>query len=112
MYSCWKDYIVDGMFKIKIILLFYKLCDFNIWHAILFHMNKRLTLSNLDFIPKLYVRYSCSHAKRTKSSHKSVFRELEPLDLINPDICELHGTFTINDKRYFIIFIDDCNFEK
>jgi len=40
-----------------------------------------------------------------------VFREFEHLDLINFDICELDGTLTRNAKRYFKIFIDDCNFD-
>ena len=35
----------DGMFKIKILLLFYKLCDFNIWHGKIYHVSKCLILN-------------------------------------------------------------------
>ena len=51
----------------------------------------------------------CSQAKITRTSHKSVIREYEPLDLIHSDICEFDRVLTRNGKRYFITFIDDCS---
>ncbi|KAK2442716.1 putative mitochondrial protein [Trifolium repens] len=114
-----KGYATDGMFKLNVELnkispSAYSVCDFNVWHARLCHVSKRsmISLSNLGLIPKLN-SYNlnkcefCSQAKITKTSHKSVIRESEPLTLIHSDICELDGTLTRNGKRYFITFIDD-----
>ncbi|KAK2429298.1 putative mitochondrial protein [Trifolium repens] len=117
-----KGYATDGMFKLCIDMnkistsSAYMLCDFNIWHARLCHVNKRIIskLSSLGIIPKMSLNdfencEFCSQAKITKDSHKSVTRESEPLDLIHSDICELDGNLTRNGKRYFITFIDDCS---
>ena len=94
----------------------YMLSSFNIWHARLCHVNKRIikNMSSLELIPKLSLNDFekcdfCSQAKITKNSHKSVVRESEPLELIHSDICELDGNLTRNGKRYFITFIDDCS---
>lgn len=117
-----KGYATDGMFKLnvdamnKISPSAYIACSFNIWHARLCHVNKRLVknMSTLGLIPELSLNDFekcewCSQAKITKTPHKSVFRESEPLDLIHSDICELDGVTTRNGKRYFITFIDDCS---
>ena len=116
-----KGYATDGMFKLnveinKVFPSAYMLCDFNVWHSRLCHVNKRIisNMSNLGLIPKLSLNdfhkcEFCSQAKITKTSHKSVIRESEPLDLIHSDICELDGTLTRNGKRYFITFIDDSS---
>jgi len=115
-----KRYATDGMFKLNVEMnkmspSIYMLCDFNIWHSRLCHVNKRViyNLSSLGLIPKLYLNDFekcdfCSQAKITKQSHKSVLRESEPLNLIHSDVCKLDGTLTRNGKRYFITFIDDC----
>jgi hypothetical protein len=91
-------------------------CDFKIWHSRLCHVSMRAisNLSNLGIIPKFNFNKVekcefCSQAKITKKSHKSVIRESNPIDLIHSDICELDGTMTRNNKRYFITFIDDCS---
>ncbi|KAK2455989.1 putative mitochondrial protein [Trifolium repens] len=116
-----KGYATDGMFKLnvdlnsnKISTSVYSLCDFNIWHSRLCHVNMRSisNLSHLGLIPKLNFNdinkcEFCSQAKITKSSHKSVIRKTELMELIHSDICELDGTLTRNNKRYFITFIDD-----
>src|SRR3954469_3458558 len=116
-----KGYAADGMFKLnvdfnKVSPSVYSLCDFNIWHARVCHVNKRVisNASDLGLIPKLNVNDTnkceyCSQAKITKTSHKSIIKESNPLDLIHSDICELDGTLTRNSKRYFITFIDDCS---
>jgi len=127
MYSITKNgafagkwYATNGMFKLnimnKIYSSAYMLCDFNIWHARLYHVNKRIisNMSGLGFIPKLSSNdfekcQFCSQAKLTKESHKSVTRETEPCDLIHYDICELDGNLTTNGQRYFITLIDDCS---
>ncbi|GJY33693.1 putative polyprotein, partial [Tanacetum coccineum] len=116
-----KGYATDGVFKLnvevdKVNVSAYMSCTFNIWHARLCHVNKRLikNMSNLGLIPKLSLNdfekcEYCSQAKIKKTPHKYVIRETEPLELINSDICELDGTLTRNGKRYFITFIDDCS---
>jgi len=114
-----KGYATDGMFKLnidmnKISSSACMLCDFNIWHARLCHVNKRIisNMSGLGLIPKLSYKdfkkcQFCSQAKITKDSHKSVTREIELFDLIHSDICELDGNLTSCRQRYFITFIDD-----
>ena len=116
-----KGYATDGMFKLnvefnKVSSSAYMLCDFNVWHSRLCHVNKRIikNMSNIGLIPKMSENDFekcdfCSQAKITKKPHKSITRESEPLDLIHSDICELDGTLTRNGKRYFITFIDDCS---
>lgn len=42
------------------------------------------------------------------TSHKSLIKEFDPLDLIHSDISELDGILTRNSKHYFITFIYDC----
>ena len=92
----------------------YILCSF-IWHARLRHVNKRLisNISRLEMVTKLSMNKFekcefCSHAKITKTSHKSILKEFEPLDLIHFDLCEFDGITTRGSKIYFITFIDDC----
>ena len=71
-------------------------------------------MSNLGLIPTLSLNEfkKCqfyNQAKITKTPHKSIIRESEPLDLIHSDICEFNGNLTRGGKRYFITFIDDCS---
>ncbi|KAL0545202.1 hypothetical protein IC582_020351 [Cucumis melo] len=107
------------MFKLnleinKIVSSAYMLSSFNVWHARLFHVNKRL-ISNtswLNLTPKLSLHdfekcACCSQTKITKTSHKSVTRVTEPLELIHSDLCDFDDTLTRNSKRYVITFIDD-----
>ena len=93
----------------------YMLSSFNISHARLCHVNKRLikNMSKLNMIPKLSLNEfekcaCCSQAKITKTLHKSVTRVAEPLLLIHSDLCEYNVMLTRNSKRYFPTFIDDC----
>lgn len=116
-----KGYATEGMFKLnvdvnKISPSAYMLCSFNSWHARFCHINKRLikNMCSLGFIPEMSIIFFekcefCSQAKITKTPHKSLTRETEPLELIHSDICEFDGALTRNGKRYFITFIDDCS---
>ncbi|KAL0539363.1 hypothetical protein IC582_023574 [Cucumis melo] len=116
-----KGYAIDGMFKLnleinKIASSAYMLSSFNVWHARLCHVNKRLisNMSRLNLIPKLSLHdfekcVCCSQAKITKTLYKSVTRVTEPLELIHSDLCEFDGILTRNSKRYVITFIDDCS---
>ncbi|KAL4025369.1 hypothetical protein IC575_013758 [Cucumis melo] len=116
-----KGYATDDMFKLnleinKIASSAYMLTSFNVWHARLCHVNKRLisNMSRLNLIPKLSLHdfekcACCSRTKITKTSHKFVTRVTEPLELIHFDLCEFDDTLTRNSKRYVVTFIDDCS---
>ena len=55
-------------------------------------------MSSLGLIPKLSKDFekceTCSQAKITKKSHKSVVRNIELLELIHFDLCEFEGILT------------------
>ncbi|GJT14163.1 zinc finger, CCHC-type containing protein [Tanacetum coccineum] len=44
----------------------------------------------------------------TKKPFQNVKRETEVLELIHSDICDLHATFSLGNKKYFMKFIDDA----
>ena len=82
-----KGYATDGMFKLnvdamnKIVSSAYMLCSFNVWHARLCHVNKRLVkqMSNLGLLPELSLNSFkkcefCSQAMITKAPYRSVLR--------------------------------------
>ena len=114
-----KGYASDGLFKLNLEMnkkmsSAYMLSTFNIWHARLCHVNKRLinNISRLNLIFMLSLHEfekctCCSQAKITKTLHKSIIRVPEPLELIHSVFCEFDGMLTRNSKRYFITFIDD-----
>ena len=115
-----KGYACNNMFKLNVEMnknvasSSYIVSSFNVWNARLCHVNKKLikNMSRLGIIPNVRLDdfkkcESCSQAKITKTSHKSIERKSEPLDLIHSDICEFDGALTRNGKRYFFIFIDD-----
>jgi hypothetical protein len=91
----------------------YMLSSINFWHARLCHINSRYVriMSSLGSIPrltKIFEKYeTCSQAKITKRSHKSVERNTELLELIHSDLCEFEGILSYKGNRYFITFIDD-----
>ena len=71
-------------------------------------------LAGLNLIPKFdlvksskcYVRVE---SKQPRKPHKAAAaRDLAPLELIHSNLCEMNGELTKGDKRYFIMFIDDC----
>ena len=68
-------------------------------------------MSSLGLIPKPSKDFekceTCSQAKITKRSHKSVVKNTELLELIHSDLCEFEGILTSRGNRYIIIFIDD-----
>ena len=115
-----KGYACDNLFKLNVEMnknvasSSYIVSSFNVWHARLCHVNKKLikNMSRLGIIPNVRLDdfekcESCSQAKITKTPHKSIERKSEPLDLIHSDICDFDGVLTRNGKRYFITFIDD-----
>ena len=114
-----KGYAIDGMLKLnlkinKIASSAYMLSSINVWHARLFHIDKRLisNISWLNLIHKLSLHdfekcACCSQTKITKTSHKSVARVTEPLKLIHSNLRKFDGTLFRNSKRYVITFIND-----
>jgi transposase InsO family protein len=53
--------------------------------------------------------YVCVDSKQPRKPHKAVVaRNLTSLELIHSDLCEMNGELTKGEKRYFMMFIDDC----
>ena len=80
-----KGYACDNMFKLNVEMnknvasSSYIVSSFNVWHARLCHVNKKLikNMSRLGIIPNVRLAdiekcESCSQAKITKTPHKSI----------------------------------------
>ncbi|GJT38996.1 zinc finger, CCHC-type containing protein [Tanacetum coccineum] len=52
---------------------------------------------------------TCMLTKITKKPFQNVKRETEVLELIHSDLCDLHATPSLENKKYFVIFIDDAS---
>ena len=71
-------------------------------------------LANLNLIPKFnLVKGSKCHAyvqsKQPRKPHKTAeARNLETLELVHTDLCEMKGVLTKGGKSYFMTLIDDC----
>ena len=114
-----KIYACDGMFKLNVennkasTSSVYMLSSFNFWHARLCHINSRYMriMISLRLILRLSKYFekceTCSQAKITKRSHKSVVRNTELLELIHSKLCEFEGILTRGGNIYIINFIDD-----
>ncbi|GJT76774.1 zinc finger, CCHC-type containing protein [Tanacetum coccineum] len=90
-----------------------KLNDSIIWHARLGHlhfkrmqdMSKDGLISTFDMDTKKYK--TCMLNKITKP-FQNIKRETEVLELIYSDLCDLHATPSLGNKKYFVTFIDDA----
>nr|GEU49875.1 hypothetical protein [Tanacetum cinerariifolium] len=51
---------------------------------------------------------TCMLNKITKKPFQNVKRETKVLELIQSDLCDLHATISLGNKKYFVIFIDDA----
>ena len=105
------------MFKLSIntvIISVYMLeSSINLWHARLSHVNFR----SVNFMSKhklITCENSkpkkckiCIQAKMVKKPFPKNERNIEILELIHSDICELNGQLTRGGNRYFITFIDN-----
>ncbi|GKB68942.1 zinc finger, CCHC-type containing protein [Tanacetum coccineum] len=49
------------------------------------------------------------HARLGHESFQNVKRETEVLDLIHSDLCDLHATPSLGNKKHFVTFIDDAS---
>ncbi|GJS64468.1 zinc finger, CCHC-type containing protein [Tanacetum coccineum] len=52
---------------------------------------------------------TCILTKITKKPFQNVKRETKVLELIHIDLCDLHATPSLRNKKYFVMFIDDAS---
>ncbi|GKC09181.1 zinc finger, CCHC-type containing protein [Tanacetum coccineum] len=90
----------------------FKLNDSILWHARLGHIHfKRMQdMSKDGLIPAFDMDTekckSCMLTKITKKPFQNVKRETKVLELIHSDLCDLHATPSLGNKKYFVTFID------
>ncbi|GJX12028.1 zinc finger, CCHC-type containing protein [Tanacetum coccineum] len=89
-----------------------KLNDSILWHARLGHIHfKRMQDMFKDgLISAFYIDTekckTCMLNKITKKPFQNVKRETEVLELIHSDLCDLHDTLSLGNKKYFVTYID------
>ncbi|GJU66055.1 zinc finger, CCHC-type containing protein [Tanacetum coccineum] len=92
-----------------------KLNDSILWHARLGHVHfKRMQdMSKDGLIPAFDMDTerckTCMLTKITKKPFQNVKCETEVLELIHNDLCDLHATPSLGNKKYFVTFIDDAS---
>ncbi|GJX47835.1 zinc finger, CCHC-type containing protein [Tanacetum coccineum] len=92
-----------------------KLNDSILWHARLGHVHfKRIQdMSKDGLIPAFDMDTekckTCMLNKITKKPFQNVKRETKVLELIHSDLCDLHATPLLGNKKYFVTFIDDAS---
>ncbi|GJU77652.1 zinc finger, CCHC-type containing protein [Tanacetum coccineum] len=90
----------------------FKLNDSILWHARLGHVHfKRMQdMSKDGLIPAFDMDTekckTCMLTKITKKPFQNVKRETKVLELIHSDLCDLHATPSLGNKKYFVTFID------
>ncbi|GJW01623.1 zinc finger, CCHC-type containing protein [Tanacetum coccineum] len=93
----------------------FKLNDSILWHARLGHVYfKRMQDMSKDrLIPAFDMDTekckTCMLTKITKKPFQNVKRETKVLELIHSDLCDLHATPSLGNKKYFVTFIDDAS---
>ncbi|GJS86130.1 zinc finger, CCHC-type containing protein [Tanacetum coccineum] len=89
-----------------------KLNDSILWHARLGHVHfKRMQDMSKDglilaFDMDIEKCKTYMMIKITKKSFQNVKRETKVLELIHGDLCDLHATPSLRNKKYFVTFID------
>lgn len=92
-----------------------KLSNMELWHARLGHVHyKRMKeMSKMSMIPSIELDHNkcktCMLTKITRKPFKNANRESKLLDLIHSDLCDLHATPSLGNKKYVITFIDDAS---
>ncbi|GJS53216.1 zinc finger, CCHC-type containing protein [Tanacetum coccineum] len=116
-------YLSNHMFRLNIVndnigsafMSTSKLNDSILWHARLGHVHfKRMQdMSKDGLIPAFDMDTkkckTCMLTKITKKPFQNVKCETEVLELIYSDLCDLHVTPSLSNKRYFVIFVDDAS---
>ncbi|GJV38490.1 zinc finger, CCHC-type containing protein [Tanacetum coccineum] len=116
-------YLSNHMFRLNIVfdnigsafMSTSKLNDSILWHARLGHVHfKRMQdMSKDGLIPAFDMDtkkcQTCMLNKITKKLFQNVKRETKVLELIHSDLCDLHATPLLGNKKYFVTFIDDAS---
>ncbi|GJR39865.1 zinc finger, CCHC-type containing protein [Tanacetum coccineum] len=116
-------YLSNQMFRLNIVndniasafMSTYKLNDSILWHARLGHVHfKRMQGMSKDrLIPAFDMDIekckTCMLNKITKKPFQNVKRETKVLELIHSDLCDMHATPSLRNKKYFVTFIDDAS---
>ncbi|GKC98799.1 zinc finger, CCHC-type containing protein [Tanacetum coccineum] len=107
---------VDGSTNsLKAFMSTSKLNDSILWHARLGHVYfKRMQdMSKDGLIPAFDMDTekckTCMLNKITKKLFQNVKRETKGLELIHDNLCDLHATPSLGNKRCFVTFIDDAS---
>ncbi|XP_058783854.1 uncharacterized protein LOC131658594 [Vicia villosa] len=81
-----------------------------------FSSGKTITLFNVLYVPKLRknlisgpVLNKLGYKQITRQPFKSITRKSIILELIHSDLCDLHATPSLGNKKYFVTFIDDAS---
>ena len=90
--------------------------DASVLHSRLCHINfgSMSRLSSLNLILNFSIVkgskcHSCVQSKQPRKPHKPAeVRNLTPLELIHSDLCEMNGVLIKDEKRYFMMLIDDA----
>nr|GEV31763.1 zinc finger, CCHC-type [Tanacetum cinerariifolium] len=92
-----------------------KLNDSILWHARLGHVHfKRMQDMYKDGLISAFDMdtekcKTCMLNKITKKSFQNVKRKTKVLELIHSDLCDLHATPSLGNKKYFVTFINDAS---
>ena len=121
-----KGYMSDGLFKINVMTIVSNFNNKNtsfaymiepsiVWHDRLGHVNFDTIrkLMKLELLPKFNIDANhkcetCVESKLIRSSFHNIERNIEPLELVHSDTCDLKYVQTRGGKKYFVTFIDDC----
>ncbi|GKB75979.1 zinc finger, CCHC-type containing protein, partial [Tanacetum coccineum] len=93
----------------------FELKDSILWHARLGYVHfKRMQNMFKDGLISAFdmnteKRKTCMLTKITKKPFQNVKRETEVLELIHSDLCDLHATPSLGNKKYFVTFIDNAS---
>nr|GEY88848.1 zinc finger, CCHC-type [Tanacetum cinerariifolium] len=115
-------YLSNHMFRLNIVsdnidpafMSTSKLNDSILCHARLGHVHfKRMQdMSKDGLIPAIDMdtkKCKTMLTKITKKPFQNVKRKTKVLELIHKDLCDLHGTPLLGNKKYFVTFIDDVS---
>ncbi|GJX42667.1 zinc finger, CCHC-type containing protein [Tanacetum coccineum] len=92
-----------------------KMNDSILWHARLGHVHfKRMQDMSKDGLITAFDMdtekfQTCMLNKITKKPFQNVKRETKVLELIHSNLCDLHATPSLRNKKYFVTFIDDAS---
>ncbi|GKA11861.1 zinc finger, CCHC-type containing protein, partial [Tanacetum coccineum] len=92
-----------------------KLNDSILWHARLGYVHfKRMQYMSKDGLILTFDMdtekcKTCMLTKITKKPFQNVKHDIEVLELIHSDLCDLHATPSLGNKKYFVTFIDDAS---